>query len=197
MTTTTREFKPGDGVVADVEGLMWGGYVTGDSDHHFCTSCHCCPVDDDHRADGSICCPGPWYLIQLFNSFGDPLRPMTYAEHELMRSNVGYHKLVEKAAEIRRAAQKATEDGLASGRLIRHYDGNVMVNPQVILAGETPEIRAIAEAETTASLARIEAAWLTGDCPACGKARNACSYSQNPALGRGDCCPGCAHSPAL
>lgn len=92
------------------------------------------------------------------------------------------------------AARQVIDDFIAGGKLIRLANGSLIeaerFDPAVhtpaavaearrqetarILAGETPEIEAIAEAESTANLARIEAAWLAAPgsaCPGCGAPR--------------------------
>lgn len=43
----------------------------------FCTTCHCIPQDPDHAGDGSLCCPGPFYLV---HADGHDLH---FAEHEI------------------------------------------------------------------------------------------------------------------
>lgn len=88
--TNTRKYELGDQVLAPVvDGAEpWPGRIVGLDGHQFCTTCHCEPVDPEHRGDGSLCCPGPWYRVKLDDSdCGDGHgTPMTFAEHELTKA---------------------------------------------------------------------------------------------------------------
>jgi hypothetical protein len=85
---TKRKYKPGDRVLAPVvDGAQpWPGAITDGNAHKFCTTCHCEPTDPDHRGDGSLCCPGPWYAVKIdSDDCGDGEgTPMAFAEHELI-----------------------------------------------------------------------------------------------------------------
>lgn len=58
--------------------------VTGLPAHRMCTTCHCTPTNPDHRGDGSLCCPGPFYNVQYRCDECDHVHHEAYAEHELI-----------------------------------------------------------------------------------------------------------------
>jgi len=90
MTTATdRKFAVGDSVIiaAHQVGAYWAldkvaviESLTPASP--FCGLCHCDPIDPDHT-DGSICCPGPYYVVEVNWSECRHVHHEVYAEHEL------------------------------------------------------------------------------------------------------------------
>lgn len=91
--TSLRKYKIGDRVsitsnvcekdgIAFPLGLTHQGTVDGVNEHRMCTTCHCTPADPDHAYDGSLCCPGPWYMVAFACPAGDQHRN-AFAEHEL------------------------------------------------------------------------------------------------------------------
>lgn len=79
------KYKIGDEVTVPFDmGLMWRASVVGPGTHEFCTTCHCSPPNPEHKFDGSLCCPGPWYAVEVIDPNGEPVRGLhTYAEHEI------------------------------------------------------------------------------------------------------------------
>lgn len=85
MTTATHSFALGDRVTTAEFGTMTlviTRLVTTGSG--FCVTCHCDPADPDH-CDGTLCCPGPFYLVVFLGLDGRYAQnnPAIYAEHEL------------------------------------------------------------------------------------------------------------------
>jgi hypothetical protein len=86
MSTQVTKYRPGDRVSVPIEtGLRWPGLVVDDEQAaagEFCPTCHCAPPDPDHY-DGTLCCPGPWYRVEVEDPSGPVGHRWTFAAHEL------------------------------------------------------------------------------------------------------------------
>jgi hypothetical protein len=86
VTTQTARYHPGDRVSVPIEAdLRWPGLVVDEPAGQFCAACHCCPPDPEHY-DGTLCCPGPWYRVDVLDPTANGIASTrwTFAEHELI-----------------------------------------------------------------------------------------------------------------
>jgi hypothetical protein len=85
-TASAHKYKPGDRVSVPIEAdLRWPGLVVNDRTDPFCPTCHCDPADPIDHYDGTLCCPGPWYVVDVLSPDANGIKSTiwTFAEHEL------------------------------------------------------------------------------------------------------------------
>lgn len=76
MTT----FKPFARVWVPIShDLLMPSIVLRTVDRQFCAECHC----GSDCADGSVCCPGPWYEVSVIDLDGKAVGNQVFAEHEI------------------------------------------------------------------------------------------------------------------